>query len=127
MLFEDGNVLPEFELKTLKAVQSIANNTSTGFVDWFDALNDMKKQIDSIDFDIAIIGCGAYGFPLAAHVKRIGKKAVHLGGPAQVLFGITGKRWEENEVSKFINEHWVRPSQTEIPQNSNKIENGCYW
>ena len=26
------------------------------------------------------LGCGAYGFPLAAHVKRMGKKAIHMGG-----------------------------------------------
>lgn len=126
LLFEDERVLPEFDLITVKAVQSIANN-KTGFKDWFEALDFMKNQIDNIEFDIAIIGCGAYGFPLAAHVKRIGKKAVHLGGATQALFGITGKRWEENGVSEFINSEWIRPSQTEIPQNANKIEDGCYW
>ena len=40
------------------------------------------------NFDIALIGCGAYGFPLAAFVKGIGKKAVHIGGPLQLFFGI---------------------------------------
>ena len=50
----------------------------------------MKNQIVKTDFDIAIIGAGAYGFSLAAFIKKIGKKAVHLGGPTQVLFGIKG-------------------------------------
>src|ERR1035437_4540312 len=77
LLFADEKVLPEFELITLKAIQSLGNEP-TGFDSWFDALEHMKAQIDKIDFDIAIIGCGAYGFPLAAYVKSIGKKAVHL-------------------------------------------------
>lgn len=47
--------------------------------------------MDKIDYDICLIGCGAYGFPLAAHAKRKGKKAVHLGGALQLLFGIKGK------------------------------------
>ena len=80
-----------------------------------------------MDFDIAIIGCGAYGFHLAAHVKRIGKKAVHLGGATQALFGIIGKRWENNKVSFYINENWIRPLLEEIPENANTVEGGCYW
>lgn len=32
-----------------------------------------------MEFDIAIIGCVDYGFPLAAHIKRIGKQATHIG------------------------------------------------
>ena len=46
-------------------------------------------------FDVAIIGCGAYGMPLAAMLKQAGKQAIHLGGATQLLFGIKGKRWEE--------------------------------
>ena len=42
------------------------------------------------DFDVALIGCGAYGFPLAAKLKTAGKQAIHLGGVLQALFGIKG-------------------------------------
>ena len=128
LLFDDG-LLPVFELKTLKAVQSIAG-IKTPFSDWFEALDFMKKQIDLIDYDICIIGAGAYGFPLAAHVKRSGKKAIHLGGSTQLLFGIIGKRWEEFIVwpyTNLFNEHWVRPGDSEKPQNANKVEGACYW
>ena len=72
-LFDDKRVLPEFDLQIIKAVQSIAGNP-TGFTSWFDALEFLKSEIDKRDFEIAIIGCGAYGFPLAAYVKSIGKK-----------------------------------------------------
>ena len=71
------------------------------FATWFDALEWMEQEVDKREFDIAIIGCGAYGFNLAAHIKRKGKKAIHLGGATQLLFGITGKRWEENEDYKI--------------------------
>jgi hypothetical protein len=81
-LFENKDVLPSFELITLKSVQSLIDE-NVPFNDWFEALEHMKKQIDNIDFDIALIGCGAYGLPLAAHVKRIGKKAIHIGGSTQ--------------------------------------------
>ncbi|CAF4657494.1 unnamed protein product, partial [Rotaria sp. Silwood2] len=67
LLFADKNVFPSFELKTLKAVQSLANNP-TEFNTWFDALDYMKSAISKIDFDIAIIGAGAYGLPLAAPI-----------------------------------------------------------
>ncbi|GAA4459041.1 hypothetical protein GCM10023189_32180 [Nibrella saemangeumensis] len=124
-----NQLLPEFNLSTVKAVQSIAGE-STEFEDWFDALKWMKFQIDNINYDICIIGCGAYGFPLAAHVKRMGKKAVHLAGATQLLFGIKGKRWEKFIVWPYVNlfnEHWVRPGENEKPQNANIVEGACYW
>lgn len=131
LLFE-GNLLPEFELKTITAVQSIAG-TKTQFSDWFDALEYMKAKIDLEDFDICLIGCGAYGFHLAAHVKRMGKKAIHLGGSLQLLFGIKGKRWENPNYNQFykyhelINDYWVYPSEEEKPLNVKIVEGGCYW
>jgi hypothetical protein len=126
-LFENPNILPEFELKTIKAVQSVAGN-KTEFSDWLEALNHMKKLINETDFDIAIIGCGAYGFPLAAHIKRIGKQAIHMGGATQLLFGIKGKRWDNHElISSLFNEHWISPSKEETPKQYKKVEGGCYW
>lgn len=126
-LFDDKRVLPEFDLQIIKAVQSIAGNP-TGFSSWFDALDFMKREIDKRDFDIAIIGCGAYGFPLAAYVKSIGKKAIHLGGATQMLFGIKSKSWEDDSRFHFlINEHWVHPKETERPTNYKQVEGGRYW
>lgn len=92
LLFKDKDILPEFQLKTLKAVQTIAGCKSQ-FSSWFEALDYMKNEMSKIDFDICIIGCGAYGLPLAAYVKRIGKQAIHLAGGTQLLFGILGNRW----------------------------------
>jgi len=125
-LFERKDILPQFELKTLKAVQSIAGQ-SCGFSSWFDALEYMYQQAASIDFDIAIIGCGAYAFPLACKLKKIGRSTITMCGATQILFGIKGRRWENSTISKFYNNAWVSPSREEIPVDYKKIEDGCYW
>jgi hypothetical protein len=127
-LFKDPRVLPKFKLKTLKAVQSIAGNTPTGFSSWFEALDWMCDRVQDIEFDVAIIGAGAYGLPLASFVKSMGKKAVHLGGATQILFGIKGKRWDDNPFfQQLFNEDWIKPLPTETPTNFQNIESGCYW
>ena len=129
-LFKNPEVLPDFaDLLTVQAVQSIAGNRPAAFTTWFDALDDMKDKISGLDFDVALIGCGAYGLPLAAHVKRMGKAAIHLAGWTQMLFGIYGNRWlqEEPQYNQFINEYWIRPEKNEVPQNASSIENACYW
>lgn len=130
-LFEDQRVLPEFkELILVKAIQSIAGNgEKTGFKNWFEALKYMEDEIDKCDYDIALIGCGAYGMSLAAHCKRKGKIAIHMASWVQMLFGIYGKRWaiDQPEYAGFINEYWVRPSESERPDNLKKVEDGAYW
>jgi hypothetical protein len=125
----NNDLLPAFELEVIPAVQSIAGQ-KTEFEDWFSALHSMKEQIAKKDFDVCILGCGAYGFPLASFVKNMGKQAIHIGGATQLLFGIKGKRWEQFIVypySNLFNEHWVRPNQNETPKKSNSVEGGCYW
>jgi hypothetical protein len=126
-LFSDPRVLPDFNLKTLKAVQSMGGK-SPGFATWFDALDSMCARIQETDFDIALIGAGAYGMPLAAFVKRIGKKAVHLGGVSQICFGIRGRRWDDRPLyQKLYNQHWTRPLRDETPMDHHTVEGGCYW
>ena len=126
-----ADILPEFELKTLKAVQTLAGTKDDRFETWFDALEWMYKEAMKIDFEIAIIGCGAYGLPLAVKLKQAGKQAIHLAGATQLLFGIKGKRWEKNEafeyVRKYFNNAWVYPSDEDRLTNQNIIEGGCYW
>lgn len=132
LLFSNPDILPNFELITVRAVQSLGGKNSE-FSSWFDALDSMKRKMDNVDYDICLIGCGAYGFPLAAHAKRMGKKSVHVGGSLQLFFGIRGARWENEEPKNgtnypgLINEYWIRPSEKERPSIYNQIEGGCYW
>lgn len=128
-LFDNPDVLPEFEsLTCIKAVQTQAGEKCQ-FKDWFEALDYMKGQIDKCDYDVAIIGCGAYGMSLAAHVKRQGKVALHLAGWTQMLFGVYGERWvsQQSNYSSVINKYWIRPNKSENVKNGGKVEGGCYW
>ena len=131
-IFANPHLLPEFDLKTFRAVQSLGGNEQFG--NWFQALDYMKDGIDQIDYDIAIIGCGAYGFNLAAHIKRMGKKAIHFGGATQLLFGIIGSRWEipnqewykHGNYPDLMNEYWCRPDGIEQTKALKQVENACY-
>ncbi|OFY26926.1 MAG: hypothetical protein A2X09_15070 [Bacteroidetes bacterium GWF2_43_11] len=128
-IFSSDKLLPEFELLTLKAVQSLADEKNQlRYESWFDALSYMCEQIEHIDFDVSIIGAGAYGMFLGNFCKNLGKKAIHIGGGVQILFGIMGKRWNNIDcVSMFYNEYWVNPLAEEKPRGAERVENGCYW
>ena len=126
-LFLDPDVLPEFELLTIVPPQTLSGNTD-GYSSWSDALAALLDKISAQKFDIAIIGCGAYGLPAGAFVKKLGKVAIHLGGATQMLFGVFGSRWEAMPFSSiFINSNWKRPEESERPSNWENVESGCYW
>lgn len=126
-LFSNTKILPDFNLITLKAFQTQVYNKST-FRNWFEVLEDMKKSIAELEFDIAIIGAGAYGLPVGAFIKRLNKKAIHMGGATQILFGVKGKRWEERDVFKpFFNSFWKNPFPWEKPEKAETLEGGAYW
>lgn len=126
LLFNDQRVLPDFELVTLKAKYF----DEPGFDTWLKIFNFYIDEINKIEFDVAIIGCGSWGMPLAAEIKKKGKVALHLGGATQILFGIIGSRWETlypgfNE--RFVNEHWVRPQSHETPVWAKNYDGNSYW
>lgn len=127
-LFPGTNILPSFNLKCLKAVQTIAGNRDPRFKDWFEALDWMHTEAQKIEYDVAIIGCGAYGLPLAAMLKHDSKQAILMGGATQLFWGIKGKRWTDRPFfQKLFNEYWVFPDEADRPKNYEKIEQGCYW
>ena len=79
-------------------------------------------------FDVAIIGAGAWGVPLASHAKALGRVGIHLGGATQLLFGIRGARWDNHSIIRALyNDAWVRPGVADRPGKFRNIENGCYW
>ena len=126
-LFENKEILPLFELRTVKAVQTLAGNKCEHET-WFDALEWMYQETVKEEFDVALIGCGAYGLPLAVKLKQAGKQAIHVGGSLQLFFGIKGNRWDNHEIiGKLYNEYWVRPSESETIKKSDVVEGSCYW
>ncbi len=126
-IFGKRGVLPPFKLTTYRPPQSYFGEIR-GAEDWFSHLNRMVDDIADLDFDIAIIGAGPFGMPLAASIKRIGRQAIHLGGATQLLFGIHGNRWTtDNDIISMLNEYWTKPRASETPPIANKIEYAAYW
>jgi hypothetical protein len=91
---------------------------------WLDGLEELKKAMAMQEFDVAIIGAGAWSLPLAAHAKRLGKIGLHLGGTLNLLFGIRGGRFDQRGL---YNDHWIRPVNSERPSNFGLMEKGAYW
>lgn len=128
LLFANKSILPEFTLLTMPSVWYIQKGSNPQFKDWFEAMEYMKSQLKQYEFDVAIIGCGPFGFHLAGEVKRMGKQAVVLGGAVQILFGIKGKRWDDYAPVKCLyNEFWIRPEQNSKPKGAQILDKGCYW
>ena len=99
---------------------------------WEETFDIMCNDISKLDFDIALISCGGYGVPLSYYIKKeLQKSAIYIGGGLQLLFGVMGKRWENNDMwKKIIKENeskFIKPFGDEIIKNNNNIENGCYW
>ena len=120
-------VLPDFELDTLRCPLS-AKLVKPDLPDWFTALEAMQQEMDRRSYDVLIVGAGAWSLPLVVHAKRQGKWAIHLGGAAQLLFGVRGGRWDNHPFLQTIyNDAWTRPSPADRPETFRAIENGCYW
>ncbi len=116
-------MLPDFEIVPLKALFFGDPN----YPEWKDVYNYYEERIRSLDYDIAIIGCGTWGMPICSIVKSMGKGAIHLGGATQLLFGVMGKRWKDwPEYAAMVNEYWITEHK-EKPSVANQIEGGCYW
>src|SRR5258706_1537986 len=121
------DLLPDFELLTIVPPVTFAGQDNGRT--WVANLQSLMSEVAKQQFDVALIGCGAYGFPLGAFVKQMGRQAIHFGGATQILFGIRGKRWDEREAfsSAFMDDTWVRPLEDERPIDPNTVESGCYW
>ena len=91
---------------------------------WEDGLEKLTTEVASKEFDVALIGAGAWSLPLGRRIKQMGKSAIHMGGEMQLLFGIKGKRWE---YAMIYNSAWVNSDPDETPKDANSVEDGCYW
>ena len=120
------DILATFSLEVLRPPITFAGRQSA--LPWYEHLERLKDQLATKDFDVAIVGAGSYGLPIAAHAKSLGKVGLHLGGITQLLFGIRGRRWESRlPLEDWAQQGWARPLQSEIPARASDIERGAYW
>ncbi|KAH8046875.1 hypothetical protein JL720_16280 [Aureococcus anophagefferens] len=127
-LWADGDVLPALDLVVVRAPVSLAD-APPPHGSWSESLAATKAAIDAAGpVDVALLGCGSYGLPLAHHVLERGAVAIYVGGGLQVLFGIKGSRWMARPFfAAAANEHWVWPAADETPPGAAGVEGAAYW
>lgn len=130
-LFTHPDFLPEFNPIWLRAPQTLGKEQDLKHGNsWMDSFTSVASEIDTLDFDVALIGCGAYGLPLGGVIKDSGRQALHIGGVLQVFFGVKWNRWRIEaalKLSDSVYKNWVWPSKEETPENATEVENSVYW
>ena len=129
-LFYNKNILPEFELITVKAIQSSGETVPEDYKNWTEALDALYGACIAKDFDVALLSCGSYAVPLGAKLKDYGKQAIVLGGMMQLMFGIKGARWEQSrpDIVALYNDAWVRAGdQYKVKAAEKMVDGAAYW
>ena len=107
----------------------------------FETIDSIKRDINKISFDVALLSCGADGGILTDYIHKKKKTAIYIGGHLPLLFGIFGKRYRDDKnMKKTVEDFFDGKKYEEIkdyivtsvpvnmrPANYNKIEDGCYW
>ena len=119
-------VLPDFELLTYKTYVTQVGERPGEFKNFFQVLDKMLNDINKINFDVALIGAGAYGFPLSVEIKKMGKIALETCSRTPLFFGVYGERDVKQGIEEYMTEAWIRPME-EPPKKYKDIEGGCYW
>ena len=78
------------------------------YSDWFETYNSYCRQIATKDFDIALVFCGCYAYPISNYIyENMHKSSIIVGGIGQLLFGIRGSRWETPYFQRLYNDKWT--------------------
>ena len=129
VLFPGREWFPACTFHLLSPPVTLAGNH--GGVDWSDSLTTCLTALDAVpEVDVALVAAGGYGMILAdeIHARRPTTSVIYVGGALQLFFGIIGKRWfDQPEVVRLVNDHWVRPLAGDRPPSAVKVERGCYW
>jgi hypothetical protein len=106
-----------------------ATDTHSLYRDSIKLYQTICTQISEYEFDIALIGAGALGMPLANYIKSLGKVGISLGGHLQIIFGVAGARWRRDpEWQIYINPSWVDVPSSYQPVDRNVLtDQGAYW
>ena len=129
---------PEFELITLNVPITYAGLPDDHYPDhdWFATAAALQRQVQRLDFDIALLGCGSYAMPLGVFIEQtMRRKAVFVGGVLQLFFGIFGRRYMNQYFLDQINaEHFIRPieadryrAQVNVAENYPRDAFGAYF
>jgi len=130
-LFKNTNIfLPNQQLIYYKSLNTSAGNRIEGQSNWMDTYIKMIKDINKLDFDVALVSCGGYGLPICNYIKENMKKsAIYVGGGLQLFFGVIGNRWltDPNWRQRIFESpsEFIRPIEKQ--ENSERVEGSCYY
>lgn len=126
--------LTNLELAGVIRAPHYAHLEEPSTANWFIALGYLWGQTLAYQYDVLIIGAGAWGLPLANMAKRAGRIGIHMGGETQLLFGIKGRRWVDPNGTPpdFVNKHWIYPLESDTPKDFSKASrhfktDNLYW
>jgi hypothetical protein len=112
--------IPDLSLFTYKPVWVLGQEKP--HKSWRESLQYMKDGISKIDFDVAILACSYFSMPLLNFIKtEMGKSCIYMGGQLQILFGIKGFRWDDNQANGMYNENWVRCFSEDLPDPNSML------
>jgi hypothetical protein len=123
------DLFPDCELSFIKPPQTQGDSQSDEFdVELHRFVNELEEIKDT--YDVALCSCGGYGNLVCSALFDMGKSAIYVGGVLQMYFGVYGERWlrEHPDIMRmYMNRHWSRPKNKEIPSGFEKVEDSCYW
>lgn len=97
------------------------------YLNWFATFEIIKEEISLLDYDIAIIAGGAYGYPLAAFIKDCKKQSIDICSGIYPLFKIKNNTQSIiRRVSSLYNSDWIFPKEKKSSNTCN-IERAAYW
>src|SRR5207237_192469 len=94
-----------------------------------DLLGEIEQRVDEHDYDVALIGAGGLGVPLATLVRSRGRVGISLGGALQVLFGVFGERWHSRESwqERYFTDAWVNmPARYPAMNRGVRLSRGAF-
>jgi len=71
---------------------------------WLEQCTNMEKEIEILDFDIALLSCASYANCLGSFIaNKMNKKSIYIGGVLNVLFNIYGSRYDDDFYNSINN------------------------
>ena len=123
-------ILPEFDavFSAPPMTQGFSIKKSTYAEQLSNYLSQLEEITHEASFDFALLAAGAYGLPIANHLKGLGLSSIYVGGTLQLYFGVEGARWAKREnLQKFRTQNWLRHPMETPPPGSQFIEGKTYW
>jgi hypothetical protein len=114
------NKFPKIEIESLQFPYTFLNDGPNE--NSFETLEIIFNEIIKIEFDIAILSCGAYAALLSERIHNtLRKDVISMGSKITQMFGI-------DPLKKDKSEGWITEiPEKYIPNYYLKIEGGNYW